>query len=208
MRTIPPCFLFSLALATLVWASTSKICGAILSGSVSFDSGSGLYTYNYSIANGFEVYPITGFPYDIVELNILVNSASSASVPGPTAHTDAGWSFNSPITTAGSPANEFGRSWDWSGFSLGVPPYENGVPSNTSKSGFSFTTDRAPSSGSGNNYFLYGLTIAGGFPVGSTGTIVEYGRVVAPDFLISAPEPSTLALLALGAVGLLLRCRR
>jgi hypothetical protein len=194
-------FLFSLVFALL---AGTQLHGAILSGSVSFDSTTHLYIYSYTIANGYEISPANGLPFDIVELSVLVNSASSANVPGPSAHTEpGGWNFSSVISTASSPVNEFGRSWDWSGFSLGVPPFSNGVPPNTTLGGFSFTTDREPSSGTGNNYFLYGQNVAGGLP---SAAIVEYGRVVAPDFGV-VPEPSTLILLSLGAFGLLARRR-
>jgi hypothetical protein len=196
-------FLFVVAFVFLACRSVGRLDGAILSGSVSFDSASDLYTYGYNIANGNEI-ASSGLSYKIVELSVLVNSTSFANVPAPAAHTDAGWSFSSPMTTA-SDIGEVGMSWSWSGFSLGVPPFENGVPANITKSDFSFTTDRAPSSGTGNNYFLYALTDNGG--VFADAKIIEFGRVVAPDFLIPAPEPSTLLLLTAGIISLLLARR-
>jgi hypothetical protein len=183
-----------------VAASPRAASATILSGDVSFDAATGLYTYTYTVNN-------TSGPGPIDELSILVSSdmelyATDKGLPNSKTSPN-GWDFGSykcdPIyPPAASVLNEYGSCWMWSSGAAG--PVDIGQV----ESSFSVTTACPPSTDTGNNYFLYSYTYSGGlqtFP-GAAGSMVEWGHVVAPN-LDSVPEPSTFALLGIGLVGLI-----
>jgi hypothetical protein len=85
----------------------------------------------------------------------------------PIAHIDpTNWIFNTAIsgTSANPPLNEFGTFWEWYSYP--------GLSGGKTLSGFSFTTQIAPTTSAANNYFIYS-------PV-SGATIREYGHIAAP----------------------------
>jgi hypothetical protein len=165
--------------------------GLILSGSVAFDPASGLYTYSYVVDN-------RSGPAAVTEVSILVDSSRQLG-PGPLGHTDpSGTRFQ--LTYSGfsalPPLNEFGRFFAWE-----IP---QGVSVGATLSGFSFTTDRGPTPGGYNNYFVFSRFFPGGPPEHQG--VVEYGHIVAPDFGPAGtvvPVPPTLVLAGTGALGLL-----
>jgi hypothetical protein len=157
---------------------------SILSGSVSFNPVTDLFTYSYALNN-------TSGPSTVNEMSILIDSAVGDFTLSPTAHTDPpGTSFATAVSGGSSqpPLNEFGTFWQWSGFS---------VPVGTTLSGFSFTTPDGPVADLANNYVIFGDTYSGGPPI-SPGTI-EFGHIVAPDLsmptMSTVPEPRMLGLI-------------
>ena len=167
----------ALSLATI--ASSGRACAdPILSGSVSFDPTTGLYTYSYTLDNQSGPAPI----YDIdilIDMTVIGYISSSHTNP-------AGWTSYSAQSgySALPPLDEYGMFWEW--YTPG-----GGVPVGSDLSGFSLITRVAPSTSSSNDYFLSGAGYSGG-PAPNYG-VAEYGHVVAPLFPADwvVPEPST-----------------
>lgn len=166
---------------------------AMLSGNVSFDSDSGLYTYSYVLDN-------TAGLAAIKELSVLVDGSQDKLTQTPLSHTSpSAWSLREAVSgsSADSPLNEFGTFWQWyAGPALSI---------GETMSGFSFTTSVAPVIGSANNYFLWSNSYTGGPSGIGNGGIVEWGHIVAPDFgaaVAPVPVPAAVWLFGSGLAGL------
>jgi len=185
----------SLAAFANAWPLSAN--AAILSGDVSFDSNTGLYTYNYVLDN-------TSGPAAIKELSVLYDSSQNNASPPPVSYTSpAGWSFGEAVSgsSADSPLNEFGAFWQWYA--------GQALPTGSTMSGFSFTTSFAPVTGSANNYFLWSNSYTGGPASIGNGGIVEWGHIVAPDFSAAVvPIPAAVWLFGSGLLGLIGVARR
>lgn len=171
---------------------------AMLSGNVSFDSESGLFTYSYTLDN-------TAGLASIKELAVLVDSSqATVSTPPLSFTTPAGWSFSGAVSgsSASSPLNEYGAFWLWYA--------SQALPVGGAMSGFSFTTSFAPDTGTANNYFLWSNSYSGGPSMIGNGGILEWGHIVAPDFSASAvvPIPAAAWLFGAGLLGLIGVARR
>ena len=179
----------------------------VLSGSYEQDPVTGWYTYHYVVDNRGGTGPIS-------EVSLLIDSAPTVAAIPPLAHLNpAGWS----LTMAGSgsiadpPYNEKGLLWVWGAGGMGP----DGMPQlhpeavirvGQTLSGFSVTTVAPPAVGQANNYFLFSLNPDN--PNDGSAHISEYGHIVAPDFAGNypvpiIPEPSTVALVAMGLLGLI-----
>jgi hypothetical protein len=160
--------------------TTSRAEADLLSSSVQFANITQTYTYSYSIDNTYGTSPIA-------EISILIDSRTQIYPPSvllPISHTEpTGWFFSMAISgsSANPPLNEFGTFWKWDFFP--------GLTGGETLSGFSFSTEIAPSPNFNNNYFIYSG------PVANEGAILEYGHIAAPDHAL--PEPSTLAIAGL-----------
>jgi hypothetical protein len=179
----------TLAVAVAValgWAGTAA-AGPMLTGAVTYDRATQLYTYSYTLDDRAAPSPI-----DIVSIRVATHVYDVSDLT-PISYTVAA-PFTLFFTGQGGwdhpefPGGTF-YMWDawWSrpNLSLGV------------HSGLSFTSRYGPGNGGVANYELYSRELD---PVG---TQVQIGLVVAPD-LTHAPEPGTLAIVAVGlaAVGL------
>jgi len=145
---------------------------SILSGSVTQNGP--LYTYSYMLDN-------TSGPGPISEVSVLVDYGNlQANVP-PNSHADpVSWNFQ--MTFSGSianpPYNELGSFWAWQS--------DSPLAVGQTLTGFSFTTNLAPTPSTSNNYFLFCPTSS----CGSDG-VVEYGHIIAPQIgAQTVPEPS------------------
>lgn len=172
----------------------------MLSGSVSFDDVSDLYTYTYTLNT-------TGFEGNIISVDIWQNSGFNFEGPLPVSHTEpAGWQFVLPVGSVGnapygSAENITGSFWSW-WLNPGEPTY-NGIQT------FSFTTERGVNPSLENNYGLYNnsLVIPSGY--------IEIGHIVGPELVninpvSTVPENKIYAMLlaGLGVLGVVGRRRR
>ncbi len=186
--------------ALLVFANAFPIAAnaALLSGSVSFDSNTGLYTYSYTLDN-------TSGPAAIKEFSVLVDSSQASVSAPPVSHSDpTAWSFGAAVsgTSALSPLDEYGAFWQWYG--------SQALTAGGIMSGFSFTTPHAPVTDSANNYFLWSNSYSGGPSGIGNGGIVEWGHIVAPNFSAptAVPIPAAACLFGSGLLGLIGVARR
>jgi hypothetical protein len=168
-------------LASTITASAD----AILISDVSFNGGTGLYTYSYTIDN-------TLGSSAIWELAVMVGQPlggppTTPSPSFPVVTSPVGWTLGVAYSgsIANPPYNEIGSFFDWDGF---TSPVQVG----STLSGFSITTYLAPSISPQKNFFLNGNS-----------GIVLYGQIAAP--LAPVPEPSTWAMMLLGFLGLSFR---
>jgi len=169
---------------------------AMLTGNVAFDSNTGLYTYHYTLDN-------TSGPGAIKELSVLVDSSQArVSAPPVSFASPTGWSSRQAVsgTSADSPLSEYGAFWQWWA--------NQALPVGNTMTGFSFTTPFAPVTGSANNYFLWSNSYTGGPSSIGNGGIVEWGHIVAPNFVAAVPIPATLWLFGSGLMGLIGVARR
>jgi hypothetical protein len=187
-----------ISLVTFANACPLPANAATLSGNVSFDTNTGLYTYSYILDN-------TSGTAAIKEFSVLFDSSQASVSPPPHSYTaPSGWSFGQAVSgsSADSPLNEYGAFWQWRA--------SQALPTGSSMNGFSFTTPYAPVTGTDNNYFLWSNSYTGGPSLIGNGGIVEWGHIVAPDFSAPAavPVPAAAWLFGSGLLGLFGVARR
>jgi PEP-CTERM motif-containing protein len=165
----------------------------LLSGSVSFDQQAGLYTYHYTLDNRFGNQPIThivlyfqGIPAD------FFHKAFASSTP-------PGWLMGTAqsqgMLIQGGNSNRFNPDGPITEIAWYKP---GGLQVGALQSGFSFTTTYPPAPPSVNLYqLLWQPTVV---PPPGFHNLVGQGSVASPD-LRSAPEPTSLLLGGLGALG-------
>lgn len=174
-------FVFFMLLASPAQASPA------ITGSVSFNAATGIYTYSYTIDNIGGTGPMFGFSLQISPGYSDFYPLSYTMPPG--------WDFTVGSVAGGS-CQEFGECgafWSWE-------ENQNGVLPGESLSGFSFQTTVAPSTSAGNDYFTFD---------GSVDNIYDavFGNVVVPNYTIPPPPPPqvpespTVLLVATGFVG-------
>jgi hypothetical protein len=185
-------FVAALSVA-LAWPMTAA-AGPMLTGSVTYDRSSQLYTYSYALDDR----PSPG-PVDVVELRVATHVYDIFNL-NPVGHTapapftdfytaEGGWN------TAAFPGGTF---YEWHAWAR---PGATGV-----YTGFSFTSRYGPAESGPDNYALFSSAVTGP-PQYRPDGFVEYGRMVAPD-LAAAPEPGTLALAAVGLASAAVVARR
>ena len=186
--------LINIGLLCFLFFAAHVRASPILTGDVSFDDITHLYTYTYTI-DTTQIGTIT-------ELSILQNLGLNFSEPLPVSHTQPdGWNFVISVGGISEPGENhiFGSYWAWQNF--GAVGYSDDLLT------FSFTTERGVNTTQENNYFMfdpYGTSGPPAFP----GIIV--GRVVGPEFVTidevpvsTVPENETYAMMmaGLGIVG-------
>jgi hypothetical protein len=191
--------------AVLAFAGRGE-AGPILSGSVSYNPATKLYTYRYVLDNRrgtsainqlsilTDSSPVFWPPFPPVLPSAPIQPIWRHGAFQPVAHTDpSSWVFQVAHSggSALPPVRESGTFWAWDSL--------DGRKPGAVLQGFSFTTSIHPTAASANNYFLFSSSFVGG--PGTNSGIVEWGHVVAPD-LAHAPEPATLVLVAWGVIGL------
>jgi hypothetical protein len=172
-------------LCTLFFAAQVRAT-PILTGDVSFDDVTHLYTYTYTLD--------TTQNSNIRFLGILQNLESNFYEPLPYSHTQPdGWNFG--ITAGGVkvPGEIFGSFWTWEKFAS---------IDNSNLLTFSFTTHRGINSTQEDNYLMfdpYGTSGPPAFP----GIIV--GKIIGPEFVsieevpvTPVPENETYAMMMTG----------
>ena len=145
-------------------------------------SSNGLFTYNYSIDNTAGSIPVD-------ELAIVVarppNQPDLTPVPPISFTSPAGWFFEIGF---GGTDPVSGGIWAWQA-SQTAQAVQPGSP----LSGFSFTTDAAPTLSTLENYFF----------LSDRFDRIQVGNISAPEVAIAhpVPEPSTWAMMLLGFAG-------
>lgn len=183
-RLINSCFLFLLIISAQARATP------LLTGSVSFDDLTDLYTYTYTIdATQNDT---------ITELSILQNLGFHFSRPLPVSHTQPeGWNFTIAAGGISEPIEDYirGSFWTWQ---------KTSEAQDLDLLTFSFTTERGVNTTELNNYFIFD-------PFGTTGPPafpgVTVGRIVGPEFVTinevsPVPENEIFAMMVAG-LGLL-----
>jgi hypothetical protein len=180
---------------------TSHIRAApILTGDVSFDDFTDLYTYTYTLDTSLLL-------DQTVEVGILQNLGFHFSQPNPVSHTEPdGWNF--AISVGGlrnsGDQNILGSFWFWVNTSFS----NDNMPSDQLM--FSFTTERGVNTTLDNNYFIFNAGATTG-PAENPG-FIEIGHIVGPEFVTinevsPVPENETYALMlaGLGMLGFVAR---
>lgn len=172
-------FAFSIVAAISVLLNPISALGSgLLTGTVTFDSTTSLYTYSYTLQN-------LGGNGRINQFYIAVNSLGGAGGMPRSPLDPPGWSgpfFAGPSTSFCDTANLVcGGEYGW------IPPNGQyvfgGLPEGETLAGFSFQTTAAPMVTNQNTYSLF-------FPdFPSLGIYFEAGSVVVPDFHIPDPPP-------------------
>jgi hypothetical protein len=174
--------LISIGFLSLFFFITSARA-ALLSGDVSFNDVTDLYTYTYTLDT-------TNYDGDISIVDIWQNTSGNFDTPLPIAHTEPnGWQFVLSVGTTGtepmnSPDRISGSFWAW---------WRNPGGDNSDIQTFSFTTERTPSTSLQDNYALYNPLV---------GEYIEQGHVVGPQLVdipvSTVPENETYAMMLAG----------
>jgi len=162
--------------AVLLFAKPA-VAAVVVSSSVT--SLNGLYTYNYAIDNTAGSIPVDEF--DIVVAR-PPNQPDLTPVPPSSFTSPAGWSFHIAV---GGTDPVSGGLWEWQALNTA-----GAIQLGSSLSGFSFTTNVAPTQSALDNYFL----------LSDSFNRIQVGTISAPEVAIAhpVPEPSTWAMLILG----------
>ena len=138
--------------------------------SVTFDPSTNLFTYSYVVDNRAGTAAVN-------EVNVLVDSQHTNFDLAPNAQSGpAGWRFDTSVSGASPPEDEFGTFWAWFN--------ENGIAAGAISAPFSFVTARVQNTFLNNNFFLFSSAAASSPP---NDGIVAFGHVLAPDFGVVSP---------------------
>lgn len=167
---------------------------AVLSGEVSFNSQTSLYTYTYTLDT-------KSLHNRNLGIGILHNVAGNHNSPLPVSHSEPNpeWQFVQSVggLINSGDQNINGTFWHW------VNIWQN--VADTGLLVFSFTTERGVNLSTANNYFVYDGGATSGPP--EAPGFFEIGNIVGPALVDipvppvgEVPEPSSQALLALGLI--------
>lgn len=185
--------LINIGLILLLFVCSKVQAAPILTGDVSFDSLTDLYTYTYQL----DTSQLTG---QTIEVGILQNLGFNFTEPMPTSFTkpDSDWGFS--IAVGGlknsGEQNIEGSFWMWVTTSF-VPSGANNLLQ------FSFTTERGVNTSLANNYFIFSSGGTTG-PAENPG-FIEVGHIVGPEFVTinqvpvtAVPENDTYMMMVVG----------
>jgi len=147
-----------------------------VTGSVSFDAASQLYTYTYVLDPAF----LQG---GNIGLSVRQNIAVNFLAPRPEAHAEPdGFMFvlTSSANGVGPPLNISGSYWGWWSTSSNAV-YDKDLV-------FSFSTQRGVSTDTANNFYVFSTGYTGGPP--GNEIYVDFGQIVGPE-LVNIPEPDS-----------------
>lgn len=171
----------------LLWLSSNVFADSLVTGQVSFNAESGLYTYTYTLDAADLPSP------DFIEFAVVASHSGDPRLPLPPSYgSNTGWRLE--IASGGwfqEDINVNGTFYMWKGLTpvQGVPQLE-----------FWFTSTEAPDTSGQNNYFIWTATT-----YGPQNLPLDFGRVVGPNIDYVAPppvpEPATAMLMALGLLG-------
>ena len=190
--------LFNMSFLFLLFITYQAHATPMLSGAVSFDDASDLYTYTYTLDT-------TEFIGNITIVDVWQNVGFYFEGPYPVSHTEpVGWQFVLSVGSVGnqpfgSPENITGSFWSW-----WLNPGDL-IPNDIQT--FSFTTERGASTLLANNYGLYNNSLI--VPTG----YIEVGHIVGPELvnvnypISTIPENETyiMMLAGLGLMGFIMR---
>lgn len=184
--------LINIGLLGFLFLAANARASPLLTGDVSFNDITNLYTYTYTI---------DATQNDrITELNILQNLGFDSMEPLPVSHTQPdGWNFVISIGGISEPGENhiFGSYWAWQQF----------APNNSDLLTFSFTTERGVNTTQQNNYLMFDPDGTSG-PPAFPGVIV--GKILGPEFVtinevpvptVPENEPYAMMLAGMGIIG-------
>lgn len=185
--------LINIGLILLFFICSKVQAAPLLTGDVSFDDLTNLYTYTYQL----DTSQLSG---QTIEVGILQNLGFDFTEPTPTSFTkpDSDWGFG--ISVGGlrnsGAQNIEGSFWMWVTTSF-VPSSTNGLLQ------FSFTTERGVNTTLANNYFIFSSGGTTG-PAENSG-FIEVGHIVGPEFVninevpvTAVPENETYMMMVAG----------
>ena len=180
--------LINIGLLCFLFFTAHVRASPFLTGDVSFDDVTNLYTYTYTLDT-------SQYAGNIVEISIHQNLGFNFDGHLPVSHTEPdNWMF---VLTVGSVADNIsGSFWAW---------WKN-PGTNNDLATFSFTTERGVNTSPDNNYALYNNS----YPEPPSG-FIEVGHIVGPELVnigvSPVPENKTYALMmvGLGIVGFMAR---
>jgi hypothetical protein len=178
----------------LGWSGTAE-AGPMLTGTVTYDRSTQLYTYSYVLDDRAAPAPV-----DVVFIRVATHNYDVIHL-SPVSHTaPAPFSDFQLATAADVNGNEAvfasGTVYGWEAGSAAAAPGSVVPPGAGVYGGFSFTSRYGPGTGDGSNYELFATSLYNA--AHQYDARVEVGRVVAPE-LANAPEPGTLALAIAGS---------
>lgn len=171
--------LVNIGLILLFFVCSKVQAAPILTGDVSFDDLTDLYTYTYQL----DTSQLTG---QTIEVGILQNLGFHFTEPNPVSFTKPGDDWGFGIAVGGlrnsGEQNIEGSFWMWVTTSF-VPNAANDLLQ------LSFTTERGVNTSSANNYFIFSSGGTTG-PAENPG-FIEVGHIVGPEFVTINEVPVT-----------------
>jgi len=179
----------AVALAAALVSTGTAGAGPMLTGTVTYDRVTQLYTYTYTLDDRSAPGAV-----DVVEIRIATHvydlfHLNSISHAAPAPFTD----FYTAVGGWDTPEFPGGTFYEWHAWEA-LPGIHSGL---------SFTSRHGPGTGDIANYALFSSAVTMP-PLNLPDGFVEYGRVVAAD-LTNAPEPGALVLGIVGLVAFGLR---
>lgn len=165
-RLINICLWFLLIFAAQVRAAP------MLTGDVSFDDATNLYTYTYTLDTSH-------YEGNITEILIHQNLGFNFYDPLPVSHSEPdNWMFVLLVGSGSGDGSMEGSFWGW----------WKDFGTNNELATFSFTTERGINTSQNNNYALFNSS----YPYPPSG-FIEVGHIVGPELVLVNPDPDPVS---------------